>query len=163
MSSTWNQFSNLYTTSNNKIKVFFLFTSSDFPSFSHVCKQNQSFVFCHVQMWKILCFNFFVMWKCIKRYILTFLLRKMLYEIKTVSGKTYFCSPLYFGFASVIILVVTLWKTTYAWNSILVSDCNGTRTHNHLVRRRTLSHLFYPLCIPLLMRSRLYFCSSNLG
>ena len=25
------------------------------------------------------------------------------------------------------------------------SDCNGTRTHNHLVRKRTLNHLAKPL------------------
>ena len=26
-------------------------------------------------------------------------------------------------------------------NSVVLSDCNGTRTHNHLVRKRTLNHL----------------------
>ena len=26
-------------------------------------------------------------------------------------------------------------------NKIKISDCNGTRTHNHLVRKRTLNHL----------------------
>ena len=25
--------------------------------------------------------------------------------------------------------------------SFLLSDCNGTRTHNHLVRKQTLNHL----------------------
>ena len=26
-------------------------------------------------------------------------------------------------------------------NESMLSDCNGTRTHNHLVRKRTLNHL----------------------
>ena len=24
---------------------------------------------------------------------------------------------------------------------LILSDCNGTRTHNHLIRKRTLNHL----------------------
>ena len=32
-------------------------------------------------------------------------------------------------------------KSTKVNNNKLLSDCNGTRTHNHLIRKRTLNHL----------------------
>ena len=32
-------------------------------------------------------------------------------------------------------------KTILNFSLDLLSDCNGTRTHNHLVRKRTLNHL----------------------
>ena len=32
-------------------------------------------------------------------------------------------------------------KYNEIWNVVNGNDCNGTRTHNHLVRKRTLNHL----------------------